>query len=172
MKERQQVWLPIVLVCLARAVAGAQPSRVQCPASTLTHPAAGNNAELPCNGPTQLTIGPRGYGVPSGSTVHGAINCQQVSGGDGCSTMAEGRQINMFSFGPLSGLSNIAKGLPGTKFANIFNLVYPGTLFPGGPAATDRARSGASVGGPALLNIRPAHSSSTQLPMYTGGVSI
>ena len=53
--------------------------------------------------------------VPT-AKVNGAIKCQQISGGDGYATMGDGTQTYMFSFGPLSGLSNIALGLPGTDF--------------------------------------------------------
>jgi FtsP/CotA-like multicopper oxidase with cupredoxin domain len=71
--------------------------------------------------------------------VNGAIKCQQISGGDGYSTMADGTQTFMFSFGPLSGLADIAAGLPGTEFPSVFNTTYPGTLLPGDPATTDGA---------------------------------
>jgi FtsP/CotA-like multicopper oxidase with cupredoxin domain len=81
--------------------------------------------------------------VPSAS-VNGAIKCQQVSGGDGYATMADGTQTFMFSFGPLSGLADIASGKPGTEFPNTFNTVYPGTLVPGDPATTDGASDSAS----------------------------
>jgi hypothetical protein len=74
--------------------------------------------------------------VPT-AKVNGAIKCQQVSGGDGYSTMANGTQTFMFSFGPLSGLADIAKGLPGTEFPSTFNQLYKGTLLPGDPATTD-----------------------------------
>jgi FtsP/CotA-like multicopper oxidase with cupredoxin domain len=73
--------------------------------------------------------------------VNGAIKCQQISGGDGYSTMADGTQTFMFSFGPLSGLADIANGLPGTQFPNVFNSTYSGTLAPGDPATTDGATS-------------------------------
>jgi FtsP/CotA-like multicopper oxidase with cupredoxin domain len=76
--------------------------------------------------------------VPAGK-VNGAIKCQQVSGGDGYATMADGTQTFMFAFGPLSGLSDIALGLPGTEFPSTFNTVFPGTLVPGDPATTDDA---------------------------------
>jgi hypothetical protein len=69
--------------------------------------------------------------------VNGAIKCQQVSGGDGYSTMANGVQTFMFSFGPLSGLADIANGLPGTESPSVFNTTYPGTFMPGDPATTD-----------------------------------
>src|SRR5215469_14519342 len=44
----------------------------------------------------------------------------------------------MFSFGPLSGLSAIASGQPGTMPPSVFNTVYPGLtpLSPGDPATT------------------------------------
>ena len=38
--------------------------------------------------------------------------------------MANGTQTFMFSFGPLSGLADIAAGLPGTQFPNVFNTVW------------------------------------------------
>jgi FtsP/CotA-like multicopper oxidase with cupredoxin domain len=71
--------------------------------------------------------------------VNGAIKCQQISGGDGYSTMADGTQTFMFSFGPLSGLADMAAGKPGTQFPNTFNTIYPSTLLPGDPATTDGA---------------------------------
>ena len=58
---------------------------------------------------------------PKNSTAPGAIKCQQVSGGDGFATMADGNQIFLFGFGPLSGLADIQAGLPGTETAAIFN---------------------------------------------------
>jgi FtsP/CotA-like multicopper oxidase with cupredoxin domain len=69
--------------------------------------------------------------------VNGAIKCQQISGGDGFATMGDGTQTYMFSFGPLSGLADIAAGKPGTEFPNVFNTVYSGAPFqPGDPATT------------------------------------
>ena len=127
-----------VFVCLAATAATAQSFRVQCPSSTITHPtAANNNSEPAYNGATTFTVGANGYYVPTPSTVNGAIKCQQISGGDGYSTMADGTQTYMFSFGPLSGLTDIANGQPGTQFPNIFNTPYAGpTLQPGEPATT------------------------------------
>jgi FtsP/CotA-like multicopper oxidase with cupredoxin domain len=127
--------------------ARAQSFRVQCPTSTITHPNADNNSEPAYTGPTQFTIGTKGWVVPSSTTVNGAVKCQQISGGDGYATMADGTQTYMFSFGPLSGLADIAAGLPGTQFPNVFNTVYPGTMLQrGDPATTDGATSGASPG--------------------------
>jgi hypothetical protein len=51
--------------------------------------------------------------------------------------MADGTQTFMFSFGPLSGLADMAAGLPGTEFPNVFNTPTPVTLQPGDPATTD-----------------------------------
>jgi hypothetical protein len=100
-------------VALVAHSAIAQSFMVQCPTSTLTHPDLNNqgvnNAEPAYKGPTG---------------VNGAIKCQQISGGDGYATMADGTQTYMFSFGPLSGIADIANGLPGTEFPNVFNTVY------------------------------------------------
>ena len=84
------------------------------------------NAEPAYTGPTTLSLNGNGFYAPT-ANVNGAIKCQQVSGGDGYSTMANGTQTFMFSFGPLSGLADIAKGLPGTEFPTVFNTPYPGT---------------------------------------------
>ena len=139
MRKTSQVCLPILLVCLATAIASAQSFRVQCPTSTITHPTApDNNSEPTYVGPTYT--GTNGY--PSKPTqVNGAIKCQQISGGDGYATMGDGTQTYMFSFGPLSGLADIANGMPGTEFPSVFNTVYPGgtPLQPGDPATTDGA---------------------------------
>ena len=128
----------LALIFVAALPAGAQSFRVQCPSSTITHPvAANNNAEPAYAGPTTFTTSSSGnYKVPS-TNVNGAIKCQQISGGDGYSTMADGTQIFMFSFGPLSGLADMAAGLPGTEFPNVFNAPTPVTLKPGDPATTD-----------------------------------
>jgi len=128
----------LVLATVSAAVsASAQSFRVQCPTSTITHPSSlnNNNAEPAYTGPTTLAA-VNGYMQPTGH-VNGAIKCQQISGGDGYSTMANGVQTFMFSFGPLSGLADIAKGLPGTEFPGVFNTVAPTTPMPGDPATTD-----------------------------------
>ncbi|HYM25835.1 MAG TPA: multicopper oxidase domain-containing protein, partial [Vicinamibacterales bacterium] len=133
--------------------AAGQSFRVQCPTSTITHPnVANNNSEPSYAGPTQYvcsvangcggTAGNVGYLVPSGGNANGAIKCQQVSGGDGYSTMADGTQTFMFAFGPLSGLADVAAGHPGTQFPSVFNTTAPSTLVPGDPANTDGATAG------------------------------
>ncbi len=155
---------------LALAVAAsAQSFRVQCPTFTITHPLTGtscstnpknagcNNTEPAYNGPTQFStlgvtaspsgIAQGGYVMPVKGTANGAIKCQQISGGDGYSTMGDGTQTFMFSFGPLSGLADIAAGHPGTQPPYIFNVPYTAatglTLTRGDPATTDGAASGA-----------------------------
>jgi FtsP/CotA-like multicopper oxidase with cupredoxin domain len=57
--------------------------------------------------------------------------------------MGDGTQTFMFSFGPLSGLADVAAGYPSTQFPNVFNTPYSGTLTRGDPATTDGAASGA-----------------------------
>ena len=131
-------YLLVVLICAAALCATAQSFRVQCPTSTFTtHPTAANNNSQPLYlGPTQYTTNSAGYMAPTAATVHGAIKCQQISGGDGYSTMADGTQTYMFSFGPLSGLYDMSQGQPGTQYPATFNTVFPGTLKPGDPATT------------------------------------
>ena len=140
MRKSYQVWLPVFLVCLLTLAANAQSFRVQCPTNTITHPSAlhDNNSEPAYTAPTTLsTPSATTYQRPT-ANVNGAIKCQQISGGDGYSTMGDGTQTYMFSFGPLSGITDIANGLPGTQFPSNFNvLLFPGTvLVPGDPATT------------------------------------
>ena len=133
-RKTYPVWLTIALVCLAAVGASAQSFKVQCPASTITHPnAADNNSEPAYVGATYT--GRNGYGSTP-QHINGAIKCQQISGGDGFATMGDGSQTYMFSFGPLSGLADMAAGKPGTQFPNVFNTEYAGTLLPGDPATT------------------------------------
>jgi FtsP/CotA-like multicopper oxidase with cupredoxin domain len=137
-KGLYQLWLTTLVISIAAATASAQSFRVQCPDSTITHPANlhNNNAEPAYTSPTTLSPGSNGYLVPA-AHVNGAIKCQQISGGDGYATMGDGTQTYLFAFGPLSGLANIAKGLPGTAFPQVFNSVYSGpALQPGDPATT------------------------------------
>ena len=130
-----------VFILASTACATAQSFRVQCPTSTITHPStlSNNNAEPAYSAPTTLSLNGSGYLVPT-ANVNGAIKCQQVSGGDGYSTMANGTQTFMFSFGPLSGLADITNGRPGTEFPSVFNTTYQGTLLPGDPATTEIGR--------------------------------
>jgi len=156
MRNTCRFWLPLFVLAIATTTVSAQSFRVQCPPSTITHPGS-NNSEPAYTGPTIYTCsvnqgcsgyqgivsnaGPNntGYLIPA-TGANGAVKCQQISGGDGFSTMGDGTQTYMFSFGPLSGLADIAKGQPGTQFPNVFNTVYPqdgAPLLPGDPATTD-----------------------------------
>jgi FtsP/CotA-like multicopper oxidase with cupredoxin domain len=129
--------LPTILFCLIARPASAQSFRVQCPTTTITHPggAGTGNAspatgEAPYTGPITRTATKdpsEKYSYGSGLILNdngGAIKCQQVSGGDGYMTEADGNQTFMFAFGPLSGLGLIANGLPGTQLAADFNMPY------------------------------------------------
>ena len=127
----------LALICVAPWPASAQSFRVQCPTSTITHPSTlqDNNLEPAYTGPTTFTTGANGFLTPL-ANVNGAIKCQQISGGDGYATMGDGTQTYMFSFGPLSGLADIAAGQPGTEPPNVFNMLTPDALVPGDPATT------------------------------------
>jgi FtsP/CotA-like multicopper oxidase with cupredoxin domain len=85
-----------LLLAMMALPATAQSFRVQCPTHTALHPLIN--------------------GQPN---PH--IKCQQLSGGDGFATMGDGTQTYLFAFGPLSGLGNMVKGLPGTVTAAEFN---------------------------------------------------
>jgi hypothetical protein len=122
-------WIALGLLSAFAVPAMAQSFRVQCPTSTITHPVAANNNSEPAYPP-----GP--------GKANGAIKCQQIAGGDGYATMADGTQTYLFSFGPLSGLTDIANGKPGTQFPSVFNTMAPGTLVPGDPATTDGLAAG------------------------------
>ena len=194
MRKPYQICLPILLVCLIPAVANAQAPatppvyqgggsfRVQCPTSTLIHPGgsggAGNvpvnpapdSAEAPYTGPTTriVTKDPSGNYTYSPALTFtdngGAIKCQQISGGDGYMTEADGNQTYMFSFGPLSGLGLIQNGQPGTLSARDFNRPYtagpnflngqPNPLFDGltAPNVLDRGANGAITDPAAIMD--------------------
>jgi FtsP/CotA-like multicopper oxidase with cupredoxin domain len=114
--NRTSVWccgLPALVAALFALPASAQSFMVQCPTHTALHPLVdGSGVPNP------------GGDLPADSTYKNPnphIKCQQLSGGDGFATMADGTQTYLFSFGPLSGLANIVKGLPGTVTAAEFN---------------------------------------------------
>ena len=95
--------LMTLALCLGALPAGAQTFKVQCPQKTTMHP----------NGDTVDAAHP------------GLVRCQQISGGDGFATMADGTQTYLFAFGPLSGLADIYNGKPGTQGQSVFNTVGP-----------------------------------------------
>lgn len=92
--------------------------RVQCPDSTALHPLVNASGQT---------------GQPDSTLPNPNIKCQQISGGDGFATMADGTQIYLFAFGPLSGMSDMVKGLPGTEPASVFNEVAPTAPIVGEP---------------------------------------
>jgi FtsP/CotA-like multicopper oxidase with cupredoxin domain len=90
-----------VALLLAAGPSLAQSFRVQCPSSTALHPNA---------------------------AAAGQIKCQHIAGTDGFATMGDGTQMYLFGFAPLSGLGDIASGVPGiltgapgTETAAVFN---------------------------------------------------
>jgi FtsP/CotA-like multicopper oxidase with cupredoxin domain len=87
--------LPALLLCFFAIDAGAASFRVQCPTTTTLHPGL--------------------------TTDSGAIKCQEVGGSDGFVTMGDGHQLYLFGFAPLSGLADIANGMPGTQTPTVFN---------------------------------------------------
>jgi len=136
-------WITLGLLSAFAVPAMAQSFRVQCPTSTITHPAA-PDTEPAYTAPT-YTGTSTNYTTGKTGPVNGAIKCQQISGGDGYSTMGDGTQTYMFSFGPLSGLTDIANGQPGTEVPSVFNTLLPdGTyLVPGDPATSGITFNGA-----------------------------
>jgi hypothetical protein len=157
--SRTRASTALVVLSLCALPAMAQSFRVQCPDHTITHPdpTTTSNFNNSYNGPTQFTPQSQtapGWSVPTAGTVNGGIKCQQVSGGDGYATMGDGTQTFMFSFGPLSGLAEIANGHAGTQPPSGFNVPYPGNpaaapnpvLQRGDPATSDGASTGASPG--------------------------
>src|SRR5437016_1330907 len=135
-------WIALGLLSAFALPAMAQSFRVQCPTNTVTHPNPVNNNSEPTYVGATYT-GTNGYGTTP-AHVNGAIKCQQISGGDGYATMGDGTQTYLFSFGPLSGLVDIASGRPGTEFPKDFNIVNSGApLQPGDPATTGSTFNGA-----------------------------
>ncbi len=113
--------LPLGLLCLVAIDASAQSFRVQCPTSTPMH---ASDTTMPYTGPA-LAPGLSASSASNGSAVRylgngGGIKCQQVAGGDGFATMADGHPVYLFGFGPLSGLGDIVAGKPGTQTASTF----------------------------------------------------
>src|SRR5580765_4564625 len=100
-------WLALAVLSAFAVSAGAQTFRVQCPGNTTMHPAGANGAPNP------------------------DIKCQQISGGDGFATMADGTQTYLFAFGPLSGLHDLASGKPATQLNSVFMTPYDPTAMSG-----------------------------------------
>jgi len=107
---------------------------VQCPTSTITHPSTvagvNNNAEPTYSGPTTLTLNSRGFFAPTAKRETARSNASRSPAVvTATRTMGDGTQTYMFSFGPLSGIVDIANGKPGQrKFPNLFNTPFTGLL--------------------------------------------
>jgi FtsP/CotA-like multicopper oxidase with cupredoxin domain len=130
--------LPALSLLILSMSAGATSFRVQCPTSTALHP----------NGD--------------------GIKCQQVSGGDGYATMGDGTQTYLFGFGPLSGLADLANGLPGTQVPVVFNndnSANLGSIFVGAPVnQTTLAVPSSSTGFNGAVGLVPDYSSDPWAP--------
>ncbi len=134
------IGIAAVFVAVFALPAAAQSFRVQCPRFTALHPD-------PAAASTIAAVSAAGAGATYASVFPGQIKCQQISGGDGFATMADGTQTYLFAFGPLSGMANIVKGLPGTVVNTEFNqsnLVPNGS---GGFQVLDAVKTGAPYPG-------------------------
>jgi hypothetical protein len=152
--------LPAFALMILALDAQAQSFRIQCPAGTVLHPAnTGGNAAYdtitrpldinPATNPTG-TLNSNHLLNPTPAMAHPKIKCQQLSGGDGFATMGDGTQTYLFAFGPLSGLSNIVKGQPGTTTAQEFlqsNVGLPSTD-PLSPFGADGVLKAVKIGAP------------------------
>ena len=124
--------LAALLLGLFALPAAAQSFRVQCPVTTATHP--------------------DGDG----------IKCQQISGGDGFATMGDGTQTYLFGFGPLSGLSDIAQGLPGTQEPAVFNVPTPlDQAFSGAPDPAYGFNGAIGLAGDQSLDVNSTRATAT-----------
>jgi FtsP/CotA-like multicopper oxidase with cupredoxin domain len=138
--------LVALALCSFALPARAQSFRVQCPATTQLHPgvcSGGRNAGQTCGAAADCPD-------PSGACVAGGIDpghpgqikCQHIGGGDGYATMGDGTQIYLFAFSPLSGLSDLQAGQPGTETAAVFNTAYVGPNYStGGDPGTNLAET-------------------------------
>src|SRR6516162_3310275 len=131
---------------------------VQCPTSTVWHPGSSalgydpTRQEGQYTGPSTVSV--TVDSVPLASTLSGgAIKCQEISGGDGYMTEADGNQTFMFSFGPLSGMDLIKHGQPGTQLAADFNNYYNSPFLPS--ACANDAPSTCQSAGPASNSADP-----------------
>jgi FtsP/CotA-like multicopper oxidase with cupredoxin domain len=122
--------LPLATLLFAWG-AQAQSFRVQCPSATPLHPLVNAQGQT---------------GKPDSTLPNPHIKCQQLGGGDGFASMADGTQTYLFSFGPLSGLGNIVHGLPGTVTNAEFmqSNVDPHN----GPVGPDGVLSAVKIGAP------------------------
>ena len=149
--------IAIATLVLAAGPTFAQSFRVQCPGQpgqsrfTNLHPDPTAQATLDA-------ITAAGAGATYASVFPGDIKCQHIAGSDGFATMADGNQIYLFGFAPLSGIANLenTQGLPlgtpgaytGTKTAAEFNKKYTGPII---ASDTNTALSNAAIVEPAMI---------------------
>ena len=124
--------VPAILLALAALPAAAQSFRVQCPSSTVLHPLVNSTGQA---------------GLSDSTLPNPNIKCQEIAGGDGFATMADGQQIYLFAFGPLSGMKDLAAGLPGTQRAGDFNATYSGPVLPSDIGTTPLGNAAAKDAG-------------------------
>jgi hypothetical protein len=137
LRKLHQILLSTILVLIVATAANAQSFRVQCPDSTSLHPGGGSATSYSGPVPSTFAVTPDSgvpFSLPSFNNG-GQIKCQQLSGGDGYATMADGSQTYLFAFGPLSGLWDMANGLAGTQPHSIFNVPFDPAAAPGTPAS-------------------------------------
>jgi hypothetical protein len=139
-----------VLNCSGVRSARRSHFRVQCPTSTVTQPDTTatqdvNSSEPPYQSQAQYMLDAHGFLAPNLGTVNGAMKCPQIMGSDGHAITVDDRQEFTSSLGPLSGLADIAAGLPGTQFSRVSNTVYPGLRKPGDPATANEASDTSTV---------------------------
>lgn len=114
--------------------ARAQSFMVQCPATTALHPGTCKGGNNPVVNPVSCVsvadcpdkAGSCAPPMAADPAHPGFVKCQHIGGGDGYATMADGHQIYLFAFSPLSGLLDLEAGLPGTQTAAVFNSGYQG----------------------------------------------
>ncbi len=130
------------LLCLAGSLpAAAQSFRVQCPNSTTLHPLVNSSGVA---------------GQKDSTLPNPQIKCQHIAGGDGFATMADGNQIYLFGFAPLSGLQSLQNRVPannaingpyvGTQRAAEFNKPYAGPIVADGSSTTNPAGGSTDAG--------------------------
>jgi len=139
------------LLGLIALPAAAQSFRVQCPSATALHPdpvtlKPATDAKIAQY--KTLVSGGTDAATAYAAVFPGHIKCQQLSGGDGFATMADGTQMYLFAFGPLSGLGNIVHGLPGTVLNTVFNQ---SNLGPANGTVTDAEGQAQPVGADGVL---------------------
>jgi FtsP/CotA-like multicopper oxidase with cupredoxin domain len=133
----------VAALVLAAGPTFAQSFRVQCPNGTDLHPSTTD-----ANGNVVANPG---------------IKCQHIAGGDGYATMADGNQIYLFGFAPLSGLQSLQNlggvnndlngPYSGTQLASEFNKKYAGPIVADGSSSTSPAggSADAAIREPAMM---------------------